>query len=125
MFNIEIQKGDEWKWKDIITISPGQKSASLVHKTKVFDKKIEPVRKNISVSDYNDILDSLNSISIDQVFKENAEIDGLDGWTLSCNISNGVVHKEIAIWSPEKKTSLPETTKFLEICDKIFSYTED
>lgn len=121
MFIIEIQKGDEWKWKDIVTLSPGQKSASLVHKINVFDKKTEPIRKNIKISDYNDILQSLQAINLDQVFKENEENIGLDGWTLSCSISHGVIRHEIAIWNPEKDSSKSETIRFLEACDKVFA----
>ena len=77
--------------------------------------------KNIKISDYNDILQSLQAINLDQVFKENEENIGLDGWTLSCSISHGVIHHEIAIWNPEKDALKTETTKFLQACDKVFA----
>ena len=124
MFSINIEKGDNWKWKDFITISPGQKSATVTHSQKVFDKTVEPVKKMITREKYDYFLNLFNSIDFHKVFKENINIDKLDGWTLSCNISNGKVQIGVEIWNPAKNSSNSESLKFFEACDQVLALFE-
>ena len=121
MYIIKIEKGDNWKWKEMITISPGQKSASLTHSINVFDKKVEPVRTSITRKEYDVFLSSFEAVDFNKVYKENKDKEGPDGWTLSCEISNGIVHIGIGVWVPSTEDSNQETLKLLEACNKVFA----
>lgn len=125
MYTIKIEKGDNWKWKDIIKISPGQKSASVTHSVNVFDKKVEPVRKSITRNEYDALLSAFESVDFNKVYKENKDKEGLDGWTLSCEISNGIVHISVGVWAPSVDDPNPESLKFLEACNKVFKIFEE
>lgn len=125
MFNIEINKGDDWKWKENITISAGQKSSTVTHSVKVFDKNIEPEKKTIKREMYDKFLDSFNSIDFHKVFLENKDIECLDSWTLACTISNGIVKINVEIWNQPKDNVNPETQKLLNACDQVFALFEE
>ena len=121
MFNIEIKKGDDWKWKENITITGGQKSSTVTHSVKVFDKNVEPVKITINREMYDKFLDSFNSIDFHKVFIENKDVDCLDGWTLACTISNGIVKINVEIWNPTENNISKETQKLINACDQVFA----
>ena len=57
-------------------------------------------------------------------FIENKDIECLDGWTLACTISNGIVKINVEIWNPAKDNVNSETQKLIIACDQVFALFE-
>ncbi len=127
MFNsITIKKEVSYIGRtDIYTIEQGDKSIPITHKVGGFmHKKVKPETKKLSHTDFRPIFDAFNDLDFTKVWKESGDLGGFDGWTLECTIYHVSTEISIRLWCPEKDQSKPETTKLIEVCEKVSSLFE-
>ena len=123
MFNsITIEKEVSYMGRtDIYTIQQGDRSIPITHKVGGFmHKKEKAETKILSQNEFHPIFDAFNNLDFTKIWKESGDF-GLDGWTLTCTISNGSSKISIQLWCPSESPENPETTKLLEACEKVFN----
>ena len=111
--------------KDIYTIEQDDKSIPITHKVCGFmHKKVKTETKKLSHTDFQPIFDAFNNLDFTKAWQESGNLVGFDGWTLKCKIYHVATEISIRLWCPSKDGSIPETTKLLEACEKVFSLFE-
>ena len=111
--------------KDTFTIAQGDKSIPITYKVGGFmHKKVKPVTKNLSHTEFRPIYDAFNALDFTKVYQESGDLVGCDGWTLRCTISNVMSEISVQVWCPSESPEVPETTKLLQTCNKVFDLFE-
>ena len=124
MFSISINVQNYIRDTEVFTLSSEFNSFLILHEKGNFKETDEVDKKTISKADFDKIAKAFSEINFTEVFNEQPDLMGLDGWILTCSIQNDTAKISAQIWCPEKDQSKPETTKLLEACEKVFSLFE-
>lgn len=124
VYNIKIETDASYAGRsDIYTAERDEKLISITHKVGGFmHKKDKPVTKKITDTEYQPIIEAFENIDFQKVFKESGDSFGCDGWCLKVTISKIMSGISVSLWCPSKNSAIPETTKLLKACDKIFDF---
>ena len=107
--------------KDTFTIENGDNSIPITLEVGGFmHKKVKPVTKKLSHTDFCPILDAFNALDFTKVYQESGDLVGCDGWTLRCTISNVMSEISVQVWCPSESPEAPATTKLLQACNMVF-----
>lgn len=123
VYNIKIETDASYAGRsDIYTTEQDENSISITHEVGGFmHKKAKPVTKKITHTEYQPIVDAFENIDFQKVFKESGDSFGCDGWTLKVTISKIMSGISVSLWCPSKNSEIPETTKLLRTCEKVWA----
>lgn len=86
-----------------------------------FDLLSPTETKEISATDFEQIVDMISNINFTKVFLENCDKEGEDGTTIKLVINGNMYscNAEISVWAPHRTKEPTETNKLLDLIEKI------
>lgn len=117
MNTITIKIQDCYAKSEVFTVSEFSHSIQHYYDSIKKIKKLD--EKSITKDGYDKIFNAFMNVNFNEVFNENPDLIGFDGWTLICSIENGTVEICASVWCPEKDSSKPETSKLIEACELV------